>query len=1047
MEMAMAPHREQPQEQEHGRRRSGASSPVEGAFSEEELGDAFSSDEEEEEEEEEGEEEEEEDEEERIQEQLRADQVQQRGWFDHRRGAASASASAAPAAASDEEDDAHLVAAAALRQRWYTPSSQPHHLEMAAAAHAQQFQARVAAAAAPSGASLSAAHAQRYDVQPHSHAHAHAHAAYHQQAAARAVMASQPSQPAQHSAPPLHHQPLVRDPHHSRSGGSNHSSSGGASALEDLLRCFICYGRVRQAHLCPACGKVGCLQCYSSWIGQGKAECPFCRRALTIDRLVNCRFMTDLTAALSDIGVVKEDGSCVSPARHGSAAAAAAGFAAAGHAACSAHPSQPMSYYCRTCSTALCSDCCLFDSASSSSSGGSGGHRGHELAKLDAVYADHASRVGSERDKVAARLQALRARADGVQRNASLLARRKEERSADLRSRAVQLEAVLAGELRRKLAVLQSQRREIGNESDLLASLLSELHAQLDPAVLPKHQLIEKSTELIDMLRELHCRPLWPESGDGPVRAAAAAAVEGGAAAVAASVAAAVVGAEPRHADADVDGGGGEPAQAPLRFTDELVPQWRASSLVRVGSFVSKRRAAQAEEEMLRACKLRLAGELAIERAHSDEEEHASAPPQLPTPVHEVWYSAPLWAHGQCWRLKLYPNGNGQAKPNYVSLFVELTHSHLHQQAPHSQDESDGDEGEEEEKGEHAGCGRGHSDEEEGDRDDEAHGLHVPDSPFPLPEHEGCSRGPAFAPRGLPAAAAAGGAAAGSYSNRYEYRVELLPHPHHYPELAPHLTVAMLQSSGSGSSGGDDPLSGLTVGEYLESLLFAHAHDAPLCAALHAYSSRIVSRVFESSFEHGEAWSRSHAGGYPQRLSVRKCFRIAELDLTFCLFIFASVFLFVFSGATIAFFAVINWAPRAISARHRAPQEQYRVPARRPRTTATTRSCCFGFTSARRRSTCSPSNRACGSSSWRRTRAARPDDCDDCSDDCAGNNRRAPLGSPLRTAEHEEPCRLRTRPCLLLHLPPLRRQSPQLRGFPLPRRHAWPVPSRHPPPR
>jgi tripartite motif-containing protein 37 len=40
--------------------------------------------------------------------------------------------------------------------------------------------------------------------------------------------------------------------------------------------------------------------------------------------------------------------------------------------------------------------------------------------------------------------------------------------------------------------------------------------------------------------------------------------------------------------------------------------------------------------------------------------------------THEVVYSDPLVFNGLTWRLKVYPNGNGIAKGNYLSIFLEM---------------------------------------------------------------------------------------------------------------------------------------------------------------------------------------------------------------------------------------------------------------------------------------------------------------------------------------------------------------------------------------
>lgn len=36
-------------------------------------------------------------------------------------------------------------------------------------------------------------------------------------------------------------------------------------------------------------------------------------------------------------------------------------------------------------------------------------------------------------------------------------------------------------------------------------------------------------------------------------------------------------------------------------------------------------------------------------------------------------YSAPLLVNGLCWRLKVYPDGNGVVRGNYLSVFLELS--------------------------------------------------------------------------------------------------------------------------------------------------------------------------------------------------------------------------------------------------------------------------------------------------------------------------------------------------------------------------------------
>jgi hypothetical protein len=766
----------------------------------------------------------------------------------------------------------------------------------------------------------------------------------------------------------------------SASKGSN-ASSGASSTLEDLLRCFMCYGRVTQPHLCPHCSKIGCMGCWNSWFGQAVStgllhhqhqqpsahhSCPCCRRPLSMDKLVNCRFMGELTAALGELGVVEAEetvsnkhisdkstvnnGSSTSvpskPARHN-------GLVAAGSSPCPVHPSQLLSYFCVSCSVALCSDCALFDSmgtsGSSISNNGMGAHRGHELARLDSIYAEHVSLVSSERDKVSSRLRKLNARAESVARNAAQLQRKREEAAHELHERQLAIENSLSKILQTKLSVLQEQKQSIAQESNMLSSLLSDIAQQLNPNICPKHTLISKSGELLNMLYDLtgeedenrlgtsnntdafprqSTTPVvlhgggglvdgmqnegknqetssHPVTSGGPsdvsapssrVRGASLSAVDRSIASTTASVL------SPSSISSI--------SSAPLTFPSELVPEWYASPLVRIKQFQAKKQAASKEEEDIKQKKLeyqelidkiqrehqraveiaQFKAEIASlgtdgidgeeEQVDSQQEEnnmndeqddpigrqHYSrkkkdnliSPPPAPTfptppsftPICEVIYSSPLWVCGQAWRLKLYPQGNGVARPQYISVFVELSESHLQSQQQYKYALEEATKNQQPVKELEEDCTS------EDEQEEQCHKEWKPwSAPTVVMSSDGSAPSvsknvsavrpfpqlppPMRSPPSMP-----------SHANTYEYRVELLPHPAHHPLLSGILRAALC----GGSDGAGSMLASQTMSSFLDSILFVHASNAPLVAAVQAYASKLVTRVFSSTFEHGEAW-------------------------------------------------------------------------------------------------------------------------------------------------------------------------------------------------
>lgn len=80
------------------------------------------------------------------------------------------------------------------------------------------------------------------------------------------------------------------------SAGARTSAAPGSN-LQEILRCFICFGRVQEPHLCPQCSKMCCRACITKWL-ERKPQCPYCRAQLTAQQLVNCRFMDDVYSAL-----------------------------------------------------------------------------------------------------------------------------------------------------------------------------------------------------------------------------------------------------------------------------------------------------------------------------------------------------------------------------------------------------------------------------------------------------------------------------------------------------------------------------------------------------------------------------------------------------------------------------------------------------------------------------------------------------------------------------------------------------------------------------
>lgn len=83
-----------------------------------------------------------------------------------------------------------------------------------------------------------------------------------------------------------------------------------SEAFENVLFCYICLGKLVNAHLCPYCSKLCCFSCISKWISEEKEECPHCRAVLHKSNLVACRWFEDIAEELENLKSSQREDQC-----------------------------------------------------------------------------------------------------------------------------------------------------------------------------------------------------------------------------------------------------------------------------------------------------------------------------------------------------------------------------------------------------------------------------------------------------------------------------------------------------------------------------------------------------------------------------------------------------------------------------------------------------------------------------------------------------------------------------------------------------------------
>jgi hypothetical protein len=59
--------------------------------------------------------------------------------------------------------------------------------------------------------------------------------------------------------------------------------------------------KLRNARLCPKCSKLCCYACIHRWLTEQRSQCPHCRAPLQINELVNCRWAEEVTQRLDTL--------------------------------------------------------------------------------------------------------------------------------------------------------------------------------------------------------------------------------------------------------------------------------------------------------------------------------------------------------------------------------------------------------------------------------------------------------------------------------------------------------------------------------------------------------------------------------------------------------------------------------------------------------------------------------------------------------------------------------------------------------------------------
>eukprot|EP00041_Stephanoeca_diplocostata_P023395 m.574571 g.574571 ORF g.574571 m.574571 type:complete len:746 (+) comp22280_c0_seq3:282-2519(+) len=288
--------------------------------------------------------------------------------------------------------------------------------------------------------------------------------------------------------------------------------------LSDVFKCMICLHRSRAAHICPHCSKICCYNCAKRWLING-TSCPHCRKPVSLEQLVNCRWVDDVSEKLLELEKSLESREVI--VDH---SVAGSDGKASGTTTCDKGESfvgtvrgnsvdtcpvtgKPLSVYCDDFNEIICHHCALWNKK----------YSGCTFRDLDDVYSANV-------DSILSRLKDLRAR----QRELLQHAQHVEKNADDIRSSYQVIENValehvnklhedirryLNQQLRNKLAHVMGTKNSLTQRTRALEHMLLKVEDELQSSsrcqlVRNSKQLLEQFSNILDANTLKHQDPL-----------------------------------------------------------------------------------------------------------------------------------------------------------------------------------------------------------------------------------------------------------------------------------------------------------------------------------------------------------------------------------------------------------------------------------------------------------------------------------------------------------------------------------------------------------
>lgn len=248
----------------------------------------------------------------------------------------------------------------------------------------------------------------------------------------------------------------------------------------ELLKCFICFKRVKDAVICPFCSKFACEPCLKKWVVERRSECPACRRALGLGQIIKCRFLTDISNALHSFYIQQIKNYSIYENNEGIDR-------------CQEH-SLKMTYFCVTCARVICSDCVMFTKV----------HENHKFERIKDMFERTLESINKEMNRLKRKINDHESYLATLYKHSESLKKSKEEKVKDLLVLYRALNTKLDSELNGRVQRLEDEKRRVEEDLEYLETIYTELTNQLKNSTPAK--TIAKRAEYLQSLAEINSK-------------------------------------------------------------------------------------------------------------------------------------------------------------------------------------------------------------------------------------------------------------------------------------------------------------------------------------------------------------------------------------------------------------------------------------------------------------------------------------------------------------------------------------------------------------